>query len=482
MSGQQKRGFRLPWTADQRGSDEASAAATIDSGTLDSAPAAVGDDLGDGPFQRAETQPAMTRGAAPAASNVPDDSAEAEMIDTDSMQDRIERGSADGAWPTTDRVAESAQAAEPAEATTGPDGSAMASGANPPPAVEGESRGRRENPLVAGLVKAMREAAIASRAETTTRLQAEAATRIEAIRAESTEEAAALRKRVDDDIAGIREWSKVEMARIKAETEHRIEERRADAINESQRHLDAIEQLVGQVQSTVATFEADTDQFFKRLLAETDPARLAAFAEQAPEPPDLSGDLQRATGWTAGTTGDPSSSESDDDAVATEASPEVTAEIPGMESEADPVATEPAEAQADHEALEADVAAEAEAAATEGLDLSTTEEWPAAVVAAARRADDAAPSSDENGASSRLLVSGLTSVAGISAFKGAIGGLPGVRSVSVSTGERGVFVYTVNHESETDIAAAIGDLSAFAVRITEATGDSLSVTAHEPAA
>ena len=478
MSGQQKRGFRLPWNAEQqRGSDEASAAATMDQGTFDSAPAAVGEDLGEGPFHRAGTQPVMTKGAAPAASNVPDDSAEAEMIDTDSMQDRIERGSADGAWPTTDRPSESAQAAEAAEASA-PDGPAPEAVAEAPAVIEGESHGRRGNPLVAGLVKAMREAAIASRAETTTRLQAEAAARIEAIRADSTEEAAALRKRVDEDIAGVREWSKVEMARIRAETEHRIEERRADAINESQRHLDAVEELVGQVQSTVASFEADTEQFFRRLLAETDPARLAAIAEQAPEPPDLTGDLPKPIRWTAGTDREVASTEPDDDAV--------TVETPGAEPEADhPGATEPAEAQAEHEALQADAAAEAEAAATEGLDLSTAEEWPGAAMAAmaaARRADDAAPSADENGASSKLLVSGLTSVAGISAFKGAIGGLPGVRSVSVSTGERGVFVYTVNHEPETDIAAAIGALSAFAVEITEATGDSLRVTAHEPAA
>ena len=477
MSGQQKRGFRLPWTAEQRGSDEASFAATMDQGTLDSAPAAVGDDLGEGPFHRAETQPAMTKGAAPAASNVPDKSAEAEMIDTDSMQDRIERASADGAWPTMDRPGESEHAAEPADASTASDGVAADAVADPPAAAT-ESHGRRENPLVAGLVKAMREAAIASRAETTTRLQAEAAARIEAIRAESTDEAASLRKRVDEDIAGIREWSKIEMARIRAETEHRIEERRADAINESQRHLDAVEELVGQVQSTVSSFEADTEQFFQRLLAETDPARLAAIAEQAPEPPDLTGDLPKPTGWTARTAGSSTSSESDD-AVAIESSTDVTTDDL---TSGDDAAAKPAEAQADHEALQADAAAEAEAAATEGLDLSTAEEWPAAVMAAARRADEAAASSDENGHSSKLLVSGLTSVAGISAFKGAIGGLAGVRSVSVSTGERGVFVYTVNHDPETDIGAAIGELTAFAVQITEATGDSLSVTANEPAA
>ena len=479
MSDQQKRGFRLPWAA-ERGADEVPAAATLDMGTLDSAPAAVGDDLGEGPFHRAEAEPTMTTDAAPVASDVPEDSAEAEMIDTDAMQDRIQRATGDGVWPTTDAVeadGATSEAGRPAEAV-----------ADPPPA---ESRpARRENPLVAGLVKAMREAALASRAETTTRLQAEAAARIEAIRAESTDEAAALRKRVDEDIAGVRDWSKVEMARIRAETEHRIEERRADAINESQRHLDAVEELVGQVQTTITTFEADMDRFFERLLAETDPARLASLAEQAPEPPDLSGELPKATGWIGRLETEPAEAESDEvvaddtaDAEPAEAQAE-PAEPEPVEAQAEPAEAqaEPAEAQAEAEPLEASAAAEAEAAATEGLDLSAGDDWPAAVMSAARRADEDAAPADKDGSTSKLLVSGLTSVAGISAFKGAIGGLSGVRSVSVSTGERGVFIFTVSHEPETDIAATISELSSFAVQITSATRDSLSVTAHEPAA
>jgi hypothetical protein len=258
------------------------------------------------------------------------------------------------------------------------------------------------------------------------------------------------------------------MARIRAETEHRIEERRADAITESQRHLTAIEDLVNQVQGTVATFESDMDRFFERLLAENDPAKLASLAEQAPEPPDLSGELPQVVGWTAAA-GDETQAPATTETQDAETDP---SEDPG-----------PMAAGTDAPVLEAAAAAEAEAEATEGLDMSTTSEWPAAVMAAARRAEDeSASSADEETTSSKLLVSGLSSVAGISAFKGAIGGLPGVRSVSVSTGERGVFIYTVNHEPATDIGAAVADLSAFSVRITEASGDSLSLTAHEPAA
>ncbi|HKQ17728.1 MAG TPA: hypothetical protein VJS87_04205, partial [Solirubrobacterales bacterium] len=149
--------------------------------------------------------------------------------------------------------------------------------------------------------------------------------------------------------------------------------------------------------------------------------------------------------------------------------------------------TDEAEAPAEPVALEAAAAAEAEAAATEGLDLDAAEEWPASVMAAAARRDDtrpdgAAEDAADDSASTRLQVSGLTSVAGISAFKGAIGGLAGVRSVSVSTGERGVFIYTVQHEQEIDLGAAIAELSAFAVEVTNNEGDGLSVVAHEPAA
>lgn len=472
MSGQQKRGFRLPWAA-ERGDDEASVAATVDPELLDSPPAAVGDDPGDGHVDPAAGEPAMTRDAAPAASDVPDASAEAKMIDTDSLQHHIDRASSDGQWPTADRSnapdaaagemadttdtadagIRSATAEAPADATQAAAGGAVAA---PKAAASGpETRsGKRENPIVAGLVKAMREAAVASRSETTTRLQAEATARIEAIRADSTDEAAALRKRVDDDIAGIREWSKVEMARMKAETEHRIEERRADAINESQRHLDAVEKLVEQVQETVSAFEADMDRFFERLLAENDPARLAALAEQAPDAPDLTGDLTNPNGWTTRGSDGSAEAESEDDA-----------EAPGQP-------------------LEAHAAAAAEAAASEGLDLSAGEDWPAAVMAAARRADTTEPADDaatDSATASRLLVSGLTSVADISAFKGAIGGLPGVRSVSVSTGERGVFVYTVNYDQETDLATELAALSGFAVEVTASSDDSLTVTAHEPA-
>jgi hypothetical protein len=318
----------------------------------------------------------------------------------------------------------------------------------------------RDNPLVAGLVKAMREAALASRAETTSRLQGEATARVEAIRADATTDAAALRKRVDDDIAGIREWSKGEMARIRAETEGRIETRRAEAIAENKDHLDGVERLVDAVQSTVASFEADMDEFFKQLLAETDPARLATLASQAPEPPDFSDNESLSSGRNEDEGGP------DDEVVAED-------EVVADEVVAD-------EAQ---EVLEPDAAAEAEAEATEGLDMSSPDAWTTGSGGVTGDGETATEEAVQpTSGSSRLFVNGLTSVADISAFKGAVGQLDGVRSVSVSSGERGMFIFVVGHEPDADLASAVASLSGFAVEITEDAGDSLTVTAHESAA
>jgi hypothetical protein len=289
---------------------------------------------------------------------------------------------------------------------------------------------RRDNPLVAGLVKAMREAALASRGETTARLEAEATARVEAIRARATTEVADLRKRSEEDMSAIREWSKAELARVRQETDERMEARKEELSVETTRHAASVDQLVDEVQSTVAAFEADMDRFFERLMAENDPATLATLAEQAPDPPDLRGDGPSAT-----------------------------------------------------DLLASDDAAEAEAAATEGIDPHDVEAWPTAMLAAARRSDDVPTTAEPNGAdSTRLLVTGLTSVAGISAFKGALAHLPGVHAVSVSSGEPGVFIFAVNHDPGVDLDSGVSSLPAFGAHITDATNDGFVVVASEPAA
>jgi hypothetical protein len=447
MSGTQKRGFRLPWAAEP-GPDEGSVDGSIDPpvfGLLQ------GGNRGDRPGARDRSAASPTADesmdAAPAASDVPETTAEAEMFDTESAPApsangaRPEDATWGATWPTSDRSA-SRDRGEPApsdgDAAAPADGGTPA--ARPAIRVEADARApRRENPLVAGLVKAMREAAIASRDESTARLDSEASARTEQLRTEATDEAAALRKQVDDDITGIRDWSKAEMARIRQETEERIEARRAQAIEENKRHSEEVERRVEAVQGIVAAFGAEMASFYEQLLAESDPARLASLAERAPEPPDLSSEALAASA------------------------------AHGFEVEA---------------ALEPHAAAEAEAEATEGLDMMESPEWPAAALAARLGVvpGEAEPGDGAAASQTELLVSGLSSVAAISAFKGAIGQLPDVSSVSVTTGEQGVLIFNVGHEPEADLAAALVELGGFTVVLTDASDGSFTVTAHEAAA
>jgi hypothetical protein len=477
MSSQQKRGFRLPWAAD-RTSDEAGGAATLEADSEQPTTPAqiedgVGGDLGEGPFHFADAAtPVASTDASPEASDVPETAAEAAMLNTESATtgsattEPVEAmATTDAASPTSSEDGEAqATPEQPAFQAVAPDTTAdetpPASAApeapdSPSSQVEPDLRATRTNPLVAGLVKAMREAALASRSETTTRLQAEATARVEEIRTGATEEGAGLRKRVDEVIAAIRDWSKGEMARIRQETEAKIEARRSAAVAETNRHTAHVEKLVEQVQGRVEAFEADMDQFFERLLAENDPARLASLAEQAPEPPNLSVELpDPATG--------PESTAWDDVAWGGDDSTDAGAP-----------------------SLEATAAAEAEAAATEGLDMPGDEVWPTSVLAAARRTlhHEADATFEAAGvANTRLFVNGLASVAGISAFKGALSQLSGVRSVSVSSGEPGVFIFTVVHSPEADLQDGIAGLTSFSARVTEASDDNLTVVAQEPAA
>jgi hypothetical protein len=550
MSSQQKRGFRLPWAA-ERSTDEGAVAATMEADSAESTTPAqiedgVGGDLGEGPFHFADAAtPDASTDASPEAPEVPENTAEAAMIDTETTTNETEEmvPTEQGGWEAADASADagttmtSEQDAPEAATTddTAADDHVAERVARAAGKIKSDTRAGRTNPLVAGLVKAMREAALASREETTGRLHGDATAQTELIREAGTSQAADLRKRADEDVAGIRDWSKSEIARIKQETDERIEARKAELETQMQRHEASVERQVEQVQKTVAAYELDMDRFFEKLLAENDPAKLAALAEQAPEPPDLAGELEdvaddepvvdEATTIAATSAEDDetqSGSEWDDvawgtvdparlaaiadpnpdsargsaDDTTTEAVADDTVEAtaePATEAIAEDTteaSTEGAtEASAETtaepaEALEAEAAAEAEAASTEGLEIPSDEVWPTSVLAAARRTLHSQSNDFEAAgiANTRLFVNGLTSVAGISAFKGALGQLAGVRSVSVSSGQPGVFIFTVVHSPDTDLQDGIAGLTPFAARVTEASGGELTVVAQEPAA
>ncbi|MEO8208228.1 MAG: hypothetical protein ABI598_04265 [Chloroflexota bacterium] len=283
------------------------------------------------------------------------------------------------------------------------------------------------NPLMSGLVRAMREAAETARTELLAKTEDEAKARIEAIQAAGETEAAELQVSHDQDVSHIRDWSKAQVARVREMTDARIADRKRRLELQTEDHTARISRRVEHVHSTVSAFETTMEDFFQKLLKEEDAARLAGFAEQMPEPPALD-DIEDAAGpWVLG----------------------------------------------------ADNAAAAEAEAGAGLDAIEFElEIPADETLSAT-VDSIDPEPTDEPTTSSVSVSGLVSVASIAGFKRSVAKAPGVAAISVASGPGGEFIFSVTHARSLDLGSVITDLSGFAATVTDTTDGALTVTATD---
>ncbi|HEX7473186.1 MAG TPA: hypothetical protein VF323_08880 [Candidatus Limnocylindrales bacterium] len=148
---------------------------------------------------------------------------------------------------------------------------------------------RQPSQFMHDLTKAMLAAAESQRTMTLSQLQADSKAYTEEIHGRSAGLASDLRKRADDDVAGIRDWQKAEIARVKEETDTRISGRKGELETQLETHAAVIEQAIDKVQSQVSAFETEMARFFELLVVEEDPTRFAAMAENLPEPPPFEG-------------------------------------------------------------------------------------------------------------------------------------------------------------------------------------------------
>jgi len=429
--------------------------------------------------------------------------------------------------------------------------------------------GKKPSKYLADLTKAMQATAESARAQTLGQAQADAKAQIEEIHSSSATDASELRKRADDDVAGIREWSKAEIARVRDETERRIAGRKGELEGQLERHAGVIEHEIERVQGQLATFEAEMERFYEHLLGEQDPTRFAALFENLPEPPVFSvstvdlDSIMAGTGVAVaapvaepepveatlvaepaeapeafaadvaeGTTemvgeataedrnGYEAQSQAEREsamaaiqaafeaaAVAESTVPaegtaetvvEAEAEATPAEGQAEPVAE--GEAEAAPAEGEAEPVAEGEAAGLTDLDAAeaaaeaeaSTEEIPTldddalaarldGLVPEHRTAPEPAAASNSNEMkTTQVVVVGLVSVASIASFKRHLGRITGVRSVGVSSGPDGEFVFSANHGQNVALRDVIPTLPGFQARVT-GTGDGIiNVTAHDP--
>ena len=347
---------------------------------------------------------------------------------------------------------------------------------------------RRPTKFMVDLSKAMQNAAEASRDETMARFIADSKTAIEEIDATATGEAAALRRRADDDVAAVRDWSKAEIARIREETEARIAARKRALDGEIDAHAAVVETRRQRVAGTIETFQAEMDAFFERLLAEQDPTRIATMAEAMPDPPDLAG--------VAASIAEPAVEQFDVlqvrlVATPVEAPPEPTADGVAPELTLDQAAEAEAAmaARLDYAAAEAEALAFTDDLEDDGSSAASAAPdqdeivIPADIGAATLANADAGilPAPRETGnAKTRVVVVGLVSVASIATFKRGISRTAGVAGVGVSSGPDGEFVFTVEHEESLDIGATVTGLPGFEAQITAESAGTLEVAAHDP--
>ncbi len=490
-----KSGFRLPWSTDRNDSD-------------------------------AESDPSAEAGAVDATQQQGDSESETPTMIDSALTPAGEAPQDDAAAVATDAPA------------TGTAPEVPAATADVPAAAPAPAPKRKPNKFMADLTKAMQTAAEAARADTLERFSAEAKTHIEAIHASTADEATALRKRADDDIAAVRDWSKQEIARIREETDERIAHRKEVLEREIEAHAAEIEARIDNVQSRVTAFEADMAAFFEKLLSEDDPTRFAAMAETLPEPPAFDDDDMAPSSWAtpvetpAAETPEPvetTTTEAVSTVDATEA-PEASAEAPVDEAATiEPVATAPVEEPVSEGTTEAPTsestsesapeatpedsgdlfgiapdaagdetdprlsalgieqdfaAAEAEAAefpaeaTTDEQEIPTIAEDALAARLAGLVAEEHAPAGEA--ASTRVVVTGLVSVASIAGFKRNLARVSGVRSVGVSSGPDGEFVFAVSHDPGLSLTDGIATLPGFGARVTNEAEGELTVAARDP--
>jgi hypothetical protein len=328
--------------------------------------------------------------------------------------------------------------------------------------------------LMTDMARAMQTAVLSARAATMDQFTADAKTATEQVNARASDEASELRQRAEDDVAAIRDWSKAEMARIREETEGRIGARRSLLDRELEAHTGRVEKRLEQLADRVKAYEARMERYFEALMAEENPARIAAMAEQMPEPPPFD-DLDQpmaehppepavpATAETPGPTTAASAVVETDNTLSAWGDPRLAAL--GL----DPDGSTPSDDAAPDEAV--------------GDVPEMDEETLAARLAGilpAEEAADGAPADEPQ--ASQVKVVGLVSVAAIAGFKRSLGRVEGVSSVGVSSGPDGHFLFSVTHLPSVSLRDVIPTFPGFEARVTASGDGVIEVTARDPEA
>jgi hypothetical protein len=293
--------------------------------------------------------------------------------------------------------------------------------------------------FLSSLTAAMRRVADDARETSLADARAAIAAKIAGMRAAATARADELRTRAEQDVAGIGEWSRAEILRIEAETQRKVEQRRAQLAEQLDEHDRRSSSEIAALEAQVEQYEGELALFFAQLGEITDPDTFITAARRMPRLPHAEGDAA-----DAGDAGDgAAASEAETAEEHAERLRSLGIDRNGntdvAEGEAGPTnGTEP-----DDVPVAAAPATETAAAASPG-DVAPTD-----VVAT-----DASLLGDATlDTTTTVAAVGLGSFGAVTTFKSSLEKADGVTAVRLSLGSGGEFVYTVTHRPDLDVEA-----------------------------
>ena len=298
-----------------------------------------------------------------------------------------------------------------------------------------------DNPFLRNLVDAMRHVAEEARSKSVIELRASVDEHIRELRSASEERAGAMRKLAEDEVAAVGTWEETEIERIRAEAKRRSEERRARLDKEVADDATQTEREIEHTRKRATAYEGELDSFLAKLAEIRDPAAFVDAAQRMPAPP-----LPPRPGSVDDTT--------------------VSARLAalGVEQPApEPPAAAPEEAPAPAAPVTSAAAETGSAAEAPSVEAQVTDvapeptPAPAEVVATAPTATApvAGPAAET---ATSVVVKGLGSFGAITSFKQSLERAPGIRSVALSLGPTGEFVYRATHAAEADLPVLLASI------------------------
>lgn len=302
------------------------------------------------------------------------------------------------------------------------------------------------------LTAAMRRVADDARETSLADARAAVAAKISAMRVAAGSRAEELRTRAEQDTTGIGDWSRAEIVRIEAETQRKIEQRRAQLTAQLDDHDRNAASDIAALEAQVEQYEGELALFFAQLGEISDPDTFISAARRMPRLPQTNGEAGPDGGAAtdAETAADEGTGGHEERlrslGIDRSGEPDLadgeTAPTNGVEPESEGVASDGPAAAAPETTTPAPAADQTSAA-------------PAAPAADKPVDAPAAAPSVTTDASTLVAAVGLGSFGAVTSFKTALEKSKGVTNVRLSLGSGGEFMYNVTHHADVDLTALI---------------------------